>query len=318
MSDIYSITSPAPVALFVYNRPLHTRLTVEALARNELADKSNLFVFCDSAKSDRDRTAVNEVREYVGSITGFQSVTVVQREENLGLAQSIITGVTQIINSHSRIIVLEDDLVTSPYFLRFMNDALDRYEKEERVMHITGYMYPIPEVAALNGPFFYREAHSWGWGTWKRAWDTFEPDPGKLLSRIRKSGMVHEFDIQGSAQFCLLLKYQSASYVDSWMIRWYASVFLQNGLCLFPARSLVSNIGNDGSGTHTGKIRLFDVILADSPVLYFPEKIEESKEALTGMMRFHERIKRQRFKRFIWLWRKKASRLLQTLRTNKS
>jgi len=162
----------APIVLFVYNRPWHMRQTIEALQKNELAEVSELFIFSDGPKSEADKEKVLEVREYIKTIPGFKSVTLIKRERNIGLAQSIITGVTDVINRYGRIIVLEDDMVTSPYFLKFMNEALEFYKDAEKVVCVHGYIYPIE--AKLPETFFLRGADCWGWATWKRGWDLFD------------------------------------------------------------------------------------------------------------------------------------------------
>lgn len=158
----------APIALFVYNRPMHTRQTVEALLANELAAESDLIIFADGAKSGKDADAVQEVREYIHSISGFKSIKINEQDTNQGLANSVIAGVTEVVNESGRIIVLEDDMVTSPYFLNYMNDSLEMYKDEDKVISIHGYMYPVKEK--LPETFFLQGADCWGWATWKRGY----------------------------------------------------------------------------------------------------------------------------------------------------
>ncbi|HWZ03835.1 MAG TPA: hypothetical protein VNX40_09505, partial [Mucilaginibacter sp.] len=145
----------APIALFVYNRPEHTRRTISYLQKNLLAEESRLFIFSDSPKTDADKAKVEEVRQLIKEVTGFKSVKITERKENLGLAESIISGVTQLVNEYDKVIVFEDDLLSSPYTLRFFNEALTKYVKEEKVMHIGAYMY---NLSAKNLPqtFFFR------------------------------------------------------------------------------------------------------------------------------------------------------------------
>src|SRR5574341_550215 len=161
----------APISLFVYNRLRHTQQTVEALQKNELANVSHLFVFSDGPKSETDKEKVLKVREYIKTVTGFKSVTLIEREQNLGLGNSIITGVTEIVNRYGKIIVLEDDLVTSLYFLKFMNEALAFYTDDPRIYTITGYSFPIKFPKDYHYPVYLSYRHSsWGWGTWKENW----------------------------------------------------------------------------------------------------------------------------------------------------
>jgi hypothetical protein len=254
----------APVALFVYNRLWHTQQTVEALKRNEPAAESELFVFSDGPRTEADREKVRAVREYLKTIDGFKEVTVIERDRNLGLAQSIITGVTGIVNRYGKIIVLEDDMVTSPYFLRFMNEALEFYKDEAKVISIHGYIYPVK--ARLPETFFLRGADCWGWATWKRGWDLFEPDGRKLLNELRARKLTHGFDFDGAYGYTRMLEEQIKGKNDSWAIRWYASAFLQDKLTLYPGRSLVCNIGADASGTHCGISTMYDTEVTGKPV----------------------------------------------------
>ena len=228
----------APIALFVYNRPEHTRRTLKFLQQNLLADESRLFVFSDGPKSG-DEGAVSEVRELIRSIQGFKAVEVVHQEENLGLAQSIIEGVTRLCNEYGKVIVFEDDLISSPYTLQFFNNALQRFENEEKVMHIGAYMYPINDEG-LPETFFLRSTSSWGWATWARAWRHFEPNIDILSAQFDEQKKA-AFAIDHTMNYWKQMQEFKAGKNNSWAIRWYASIFLMNGLTLNPARSLVRN-----------------------------------------------------------------------------
>jgi hypothetical protein len=256
--------SLAPIALFVYNRLEHTSLTVEAFKKNSLAIQSDLFIFSDAPKTDDQRKAVDEVREYICQIKGFKSVTVVERDVNFGLAKSIIDGVTKIVNEHGRIIVLEDDMVTSPHFLTYMNEALDKYADDDRVIGIHGYVYPL--MQSLPEAFFLRGADCWGWATWQRGWKLFNPNGQYLLDELRKQKLVNEFNCNGAYSYSKMLEEQINGANDSWAVRWHASAFLAEKLTLYPGRSLVNNIGNDASGTHCGKSNAHDVVLSSTPI----------------------------------------------------
>ena len=238
----------APICLFVYNRPLHTYRTIGALLRNELAAESDLIVFSDGAKTKKDFQNVKEVRELIRSIQGFNSVSVFERTENIGLANSIIAGVTDVVEKHGKIIVLEDDIVTSPLFLRFMNEALSLYSIEEVVASIHGYVYPIDNLPTT---FFLRGADCWGWATWARAWSIFEPNGEKLLAEIKQRKLDREIDFNHSTNYVKMLINQINGKNDSWAIRWHISAFLKEKLTLYPGTSFVNNIGNDFSGQHS-------------------------------------------------------------------
>ena len=266
----------APIVLFAYNRPDHIRKTIGALQKNELASESELFVFSDAPKNSHSIPAVKEVRNFIKTISGFKSVHTVEREENYGLAKSIIDGVTKIINEYGKIIVLEDDLVTSPYFLKYMNDALKMYETENNVACIHGYIFPIE---GLPETFFIRGADCWGWGTWKRAWDIFEVDGQKLLIDIEKRGLQKEVDYNNSYSYTQMLKDQIAGKNDSWAVRWYVSAFMRNMLCLYPGKSYVQNIGFDNEGTHTNTpSTTYNVVLNNQ---YSFSRVEPSEDLIS-------------------------------------
>lgn len=276
--------SPAPIALFVYNRPDHTRRTLSYLQKNLLAEESRLFIFSDGPKTAADESAVLAVRELAAQVAGFKSVKLIARDSNLGLANSIISGVTQLVNQYGRVIVFEDDLLSSEYTLQFFNDALSRYANEDKVMHIGAYMFNLPDKA-LPETFFFRAAFSWGWATWDRAWKNFEPDVDKLMKQF-DADRRNQFSIEGNMNFWRQIKDFKAGRNNSWAIRWYASVFLQGGLTLNPTHSLVHNIGHDGSGTHSNVEDTYRVEIARKPVTYFPDVIEENKAAYTAIKTF--------------------------------
>jgi hypothetical protein len=254
----------APVVLFVYNRPEHTKRTVEALAANKLAAESDLIVFSDGPKDDNAISKIGKVRAFVDEIKGFASVRVIKRDKNLGLASSVITGVTQVIDEYGKVIVLEDDLLTSRFFLEYMNDGLDLYENSEDVSSINGYIFPL-NAPSLPKSFFLPHSDCWGWGTWKRVWDNFNADAGDLFKQIKQRGLIDKFDFDSSCSFTNLLKQQIKGSVDSWAIRWYATNFLLGLKGLYPGESFVQNIGYDGSGTHCDEVEweLYNSALAE-------------------------------------------------------
>lgn len=251
--------SCAPVTLFVYNRPEHTRRAVEALRANILANESDLIVYSDAPKSNMQAQKVREVREYIRQVDGFKSVSIIEQEKNLGLARSIIDGVTTVVNNYGRIIVLEDDMVTSPYFLTYMNEALGKYADDDRVVSIHGYVYPVG--VSLPNAFFLPGADCWGWATWRRGWACFNADGQYLLDELKRRQLVNSFDFNGTFPFSKMLEEQIKGGNDSWAVRWYASAFLAGKLTLYPGRSLVLNIGNDNSGTHRGDTQEFNSVL---------------------------------------------------------
>lgn len=263
----------APVALFVYNRPGHTRQTVQALQANAGASETPLYVFSDAPKDVAASKAVEDVRLFLREITGFKSVSIIERETNFGLARSIIDGVSQVCGEHGRVIVLEDDLVTSPYFLKYMNKGLEKYQDEQRVISIHGYVYPVGE--ALPETFFLKGADCWGWATWKRGWNLFDPDGQKLLAELEHRKLTHLFDFDGSYPYTRMLRNRIAGKNNSWAILWYASAFLLDKLTLYPGHSLVHNIGLDGSGAHCSPEESFSSEIGEVPVTLGNISIEE-------------------------------------------
>lgn len=274
----------APIALFVYNRPEHTRRTIKFLQQNLLADESRLFIFSDAAKDSSQQVFVNEVRDIIKQVDGFKSVVLIERETNLGLAESIIDGVSMLVSEYGKVIVFEDDLISSAYTLQYFNDALIRYQNEEKVMHIGAYMYPL-KAENLPETFLYRAATSWGWATWDRAWKDFEPDINKIIDRFDRKKRL-EFSIDGTMNFWKQIIEFKSGRNNSWAIRWYASIFLKGGLTLNPSKSLINNIGHDGSGIHSGLNDIYHVIINPVPVTSFPEKIEENEEAYLAIKEF--------------------------------
>ena len=295
----------SPILLFVYNRPAHVRRTVEALQANLLAAESDLFIYSDAAKDDTSRAAVEEVRAYVRQIRGFRSVTITERTENRGLARNIIDGVTTQVNRFGRVIVLEDDLVTAPYFLTFMNDALETYKDEPRVGHIQACDFT--QDPSLPDTFFIRWTGSWGWGTWARAWQHFNPDGQALLDELLARRLDHTFDFDGKYGYTRMLRRQIEGKNNSWAIRWNASLFLQGILSLNVGKSLVQNEGFDGSGTNCGGGGLYASHLYMKRLEVHPiSPVEEDSAARQAYVRYYARTNS--------FWAKAIRRIKRTLK----
>lgn len=243
----------APIALFVYARPEHTRATLESLAANPLAQDSELIVFADGPKdgaSDETLANIQLTRNLVTERKWCGKVTLVISETNKGLAGSIISGVTKVVNEYGRIIVLEDDLHVAPGFLRYMNEALEMYKNDEQVMHIAGYMYPVKQE--LPDTFFYRTMYCWGWATWARAWQHFDGDATNLYQQLEKRGFPEDFNEHPSNKLYDSLRANMEGRISTWAVKWFTNIYLTGGVCLVPGKSLVRNIGHDGTGVHCG------------------------------------------------------------------
>lgn len=241
----------APIALFTYNRADHTRQAVESLLRNAEAKETDLFIFSDGPKNEKAAEGVKANREFIRTITGFKSITIIEREKNWGLANSLIAGITDVINKYGRIIVVEDDLTLSPFFLRFMNEALEKYKDDDRVSSISAYVYPSENEYPIN--FFLHYFLCWGWATWKDEWKLLNTDTRFLLRKMRFKKT--KFDVGGNAGAYGNLYCSKIGLVDSWWVKLYATWFLAGKLTLYPGKTLVSNGGDDGSGTHSKTYR---------------------------------------------------------------
>ena len=295
----------APILLFVYNRPSHTRRCIESLLKNSLASESHLFIYADGAKDESQQEAVNEVRSYIRSIQGFKQVTLIERNENWGLARNIIDGVTTQVNRYGKVIVLEDDLIVAPYFLQFMNDALETYKDEPKVGHIQACDFT--QDPTLPETFLIKWTGSWGWGTWDRAWKHFNPNGKELLKKLEKRKLTYTFDFNGKYGFTRMLRRQIEGKNNSWAIRWNASLFLEDILSLNVGRSLVQNEGFDGTGTNCGGGGLYSSNLHLNKLNVIRiNPIEENQEARKAFMRYYGRTNS--------FWAKAIRRIKRTLK----
>lgn len=300
--------STAPIILFVYNRPDHTLRTLKALENNNLASESDLFIYSDAPKNEHSALAVEQVREIISRSWKFKTVTLTLRDINCGLAANVIDGVSKIVKQYGQVIVLEDDLVTSSFALEYFNDALELYRYQDQVMQISGYGYPVKDIETLPETFFFRVANSWGWATWDRAWSQFNSDINNLTDDFT-SEQIHRFSIEGKENFWKQVQEFKAGKINSWAIRWYASVFKNNGLVLYPRNSLTQNIGNDGSGTHTAAETTYQVVLANKKITEFPQEIQEHAQAYESIKYFYAHRKGSLLQRGIRFAKKKLNEL---------
>lgn len=243
----------APIVLFLYSRPDHARKTLDALALNRGADKSELFIFCDGPKNDSVRDNIEKVQTLAieeQSRSRFKSVEVIISEKNKGLANSIIAGVSRVIREYGKCIVLEDDIVTSNTFLRFMNDCLAFYEEQKNIFSVSGFTYPLKSLSEYeNDVYLSYRACSHGWATWADRWNLVDWEVKDFKQLSRSPGMRRHFN-RGGNDLYRMLRHQMRGERDSWAIRFCYSQSKYNLLTVYPRYSLVLNIGNDGSGTH--------------------------------------------------------------------
>lgn len=278
----------APIVLFVYNRPEHTQKTINALKKNELAKESELFIFSDGEKNQIDKKKVQEVREIINNINGFKNIKIYESKINNGLANSVIDGVTNIINEYGKVIVLEDDLITSKIFLRYMNRALNFYEDNKDIWSISGYNLPINIPKGYDHDVYlsYR-AHSWGWATWKDRWNEIDwkiKEFDQFLSNKQKQKLFN----RAGNDMTRMLKKQINGQIDSWAIRWCYNQFKEDSYTIYPVKSKVKNIGMDGSGVHCGVSNQHDVILDNGDCrVEFSKKLELNEKILHNFKQYY-------------------------------
>ena len=295
----------APVLLFTYNRLSHTQRCVEALLKNHLSSESELFIYSDAAKDIAQQESVKEVRNFIHTIQGFKAITIIERDKNWGLAKNIIDGVTTQVNRYGKVIVLEDDLVVAPFFLQFMNEALETYKYEPKIGHIQACDFT--QDPSLPDTFLIKFTGSWGWATWDRAWKHFNPNGKELLQEMQKRQLTHAFDMNGKYGFTRMLRRQIEGKNNSWAIRWNASLFLKDILSLNVGRSLVQNEGFDGSGTNCGGGGLYasNLYMQQLPVIPI-SPIEENLKARQAYIRYYARTNS--------FWAKAIRRIKRTLK----
>lgn len=243
----------APIVLFVYNRLKHTKITIEYLMKNVGAAESDLFIYSDGPADEESRMAVEEVRQYINTVTGFRTIILRCRESNYGLAASVLEGVTEVVNQYGKVIVLEDDIITSRYFLDYMNEALNRYEKSDKVYSVTGYMRTSGPIEKLPETYFLTSSCSWGWGTWERAWSKFDGQATGWKILQTDAQQRYRFNCDGTMNaYDMLEKQMTLQSYNSWAVKWHWAICKAGALTLYPNKKMCENIGNDCTGVHTG------------------------------------------------------------------
>lgn len=298
------MTELAPILLFVYNRPIHTERTIEALKKNNLAAESNLNVFSDGPKANQKNTDIDAVRRYIKTIDGFKRVEIFESKKNNGLANSIISGITQIFDTCNKLIVLEDDLETSKNFIEYMNDALNYYKDSDHIWSIAGYNPPITIPTSYKEEVYLsHRSTSWGWATWKDRWEKNDWKIKDFKSFSKNKKKINRFN-RGGMDLFPMLKDQMEGKIDSWAIRWCYNQFKDNSFCIYPVKSKIRNLGTDATGTHCGARKKYDVKLdTGGRKIIFPKSLAMNQEILN------------QFSAYYGTWRKmKMVQLLKFLR----
>lgn len=309
------INNLAPIVLFTYNRLDHTKKTIESLQKNVYASESVLYIYSDGPKNERAIKSVNAVRDYLHTVTGFKEIHITEREENWGMARNIIDGVTGIVNQYGKIIVLEDDIVTSKWFLKYMNDALEVYKLSNEVMEISGNFW-AKDRTGLPDTFFLPWGACWGWATWKRAWSAFKRDPQELVEKFSLKNDLR-FNLNGAANVWEQVEANYRGDIYTWAVFWDVAIYRNYGLVLFPNNDMSINIGIDGSGENCGHDNEFwnnGRVLATKPISDFSmqlvsnqvaeKKIEDfyklQKVKKSIFIRIYQRIKSQGLRDYIY------------------
>ena len=255
----------APLIIFTYNRYDEAVATISALKENYLADQTDVYVFSEKEKTLEDRENVTKVRGYLDVVDcGFKSFTVIKRKENYGLARNIIEGVTEIIDNYRKVIVLEDDLVTSKNFLCYMNCALEFYKDQNSIFSISGYSGVLPSLKnyKYDSYFSYRPS-SWGWATWEESWRDIDWDVKDFKGFVKNKKEVKKFN-RGGIDMTRMLKHQQVGRNNSWAIRWSYSMYKKKKYAVYPVLSKVQNIGFGEEATHCTGVNIYKTELDDS------------------------------------------------------
>lgn len=243
----------APIALFAFKRPGSLEAVLEALSQNTQFEHTQIYAFCDGPKAGAASDIVQSVRATKHVLQCWQTranIEIFANDENCGLHRQIPHGISYVLERHDRVIVIEDDILVSPFFLDYMNDALNLYAEDFEVMQVSGFMFNVK--SKLPETFFYNVNSCWGWGTWKRAWRYYNDDASALLKQLTKSPDFSMYEFNGGQNGCFYdqLVKNHLGDLKSWAVKWHASMYLHGGNCLHPNKTLVKNIGFGSDGTN--------------------------------------------------------------------
>ncbi len=308
------VSALAPVVIFAYNRKIHLEQTLNSLSNNLYAKNTDVYVFSDGA-GEKQNQEIQEVRTFLHSYdpSVFKNLYIIERSENWGLGKNIINGVTDIVKKYKKVIVLEDDVITSRYYLQYMNDALILYRNHERVMEIAGFIPRFVDFHSENNAFFLKWPISWGWGTWERSWDRFERNPEKLINTVSKED-IYTININGieKEQWNQVLRNYNGE-IYTWGIFWSVSIIRNNGVVLYSGKNMCKNIGFDGSGVNSGSINIDDFPnndIVNTPVIGFPSVIEIDAQ---DEMNYIKSIKKRNLTRKMVFYKSIPKRLIRKI-----
>ena len=310
-SDTLLVKHMTAICIFAYKRPDHLKRVLDALAANAPAACLPLIVYVDGPRGVADEASVAETSRVAKQAIGFLSVEVRTSIENLGLYRSLTNGISDVLSVYESIIVLEDDILTSPHFLQFMLDGLELYRDSNDVGSISGYTPPIKHE--LPETFFLRGADCWGWATWRDRWALYRHDAKAMAREIRDRGLAREFDLLGHYPYLAMLEGRATGKNNSWAICWHASCFLAGKLILYPGKSLVSNIGLDNSGEHCGPSALLFIKFFDEHSIKVQKIPQVVDPGIFNIYSTHFRVANLSLNRAVSLFRKVAKRIVNLI-----
>tara|TARA_B100000900_G_C20575798_1_gene715271 strand:- start:541 stop:1539 length:999 start_codon:yes stop_codon:yes gene_type:complete len=280
----------APILLFVFNRPAHTKAVLKSLKDNSFSKSSKLYIFSDNYKFEKDKKNVKEVRKIINKFKGFKSIQIINRKVNYGLSKSIRLGIKLILKKHDSFIVLEDDIVTSKNFIIYMNRCLQKYKKNKNIWHIGAWNYPMFKINDNKDVYFDRMMNCWGWATWKENWKKTEFNAQRFINKFSKKKII-KFNLDGVENFWSHLLLNKYKIINTWAIFWFLTISSNNGLCVRPKKSLSRNIGIDGSGINCQK-PLFSFYNLQKLEKFFPKKFritnKEDRKSIEQIKKFYQ------------------------------
>ena len=303
--------SLAPIVIFTYNRKETIEKLIISLLKNKESKNSNLYIFQDNHKNIYDKIKVEDVKKYIRHIKGFKKIKIYYRSINFGLSKNIIEGIKLVFSKYDKAIFLEDDLIVSDQFLEFMNKCLNFYYKKKKIWHISGWNYDINIKNNNYDAFIIRNTNSWGWATWKDRWKYFSKDPEKIV-KTWESNYIKKFNLDNVYDFFLQIKKNYLKISDTWGIFWYATVFVNKGLCIYPKNSLVNNIGFGEFATNT-KIKQFffeNTIDYKKKNIKLPKKLIENKLFLEAIKNLITKRRSLLYKTYMYI-KKKSEKCVQ-------
>lgn len=265
----------APLVIFAFNRPEHLRQCIANVLQCAEAAQTDVYIFCDGAKehaSENELNAIALTQKLAAEASGFKSVQCSINEINRGLSNAVINGVTEVLRQHTHVIVLEDDIFVGTDFLRFMNQALKKYDTEMQVAGIAGYSFPIGETQ----PYFSRTGSCWGWATYQNVWNDFIMKRKELSLDVLHSNEMQLFNVYKDEYTAMFLLTKKGA-IQSWAVEFYLYYFSQKQFFLLPGINLISNTGFDGSGAHkkNGNFLTDNNPIGTLPVINFPMQVKE-------------------------------------------